>query len=161
MSGLMRHYLKNIAKVPSFHYIYLSSYPVTKVDEMKEMNILPLIQSPVIFVMRGPICLKGLTELLSQGTGVVFDYEKTKYEEAIRLAVLQQNSYVSPGVKRFIQPELDLYIKNEQTLFYKMDKSITTSPTTKSTNKTILNLIVDKYTKKQRSFGCIGPVKRC
>lgn len=113
----LRHFLHSMAKLPSIHYVYLSTYPVTKTTEQKEMNILRWIHSPVIFVMRGPVCLKGVSELLSQGDGIIFDYEISGQIRTIQLAMLLQKPFVSPGVLSFIQPDI-LECLNSQRSFY-------------------------------------------
>jgi len=117
----MRHYLHAIIKLPSIHYVYLSSYPVTNITEQKEMNILQLIQNPIIFVMRGPVSLKGVSELLSQGDGIIFDYELNSQLPNVQLTLSLQKSYVSPGVQSFIQSDIIDCITSHRSFYFTID----------------------------------------
>jgi guanylate kinase len=123
MGRKMRHFLESLVNVPHIHYVYLSSYPVTKLTEQKEMNILEWIQSPVIFVMRGPICLKGVSELLTKGDGVIFDYELNKQIQNVQLTMSLKKAFVSPGILSFIQSDISERKSSHLTFQYKMDAS--------------------------------------
>ncbi|MCR6095006.1 hypothetical protein HXA31_13790 [Salipaludibacillus agaradhaerens] len=103
----MRRYLHSMGKPQSLHFVYLTSYPVKRQNELKEMNILDLIQNPIIFVMRGPIDMRGVFELLGKGNGIIFDYEKVRLEKTLPIAVNMYHSFVSPGIKKYIKPEFE------------------------------------------------------
>ncbi|WP_078579058.1 hypothetical protein [Salipaludibacillus agaradhaerens] len=103
----MRRYLHSMGKPQSLHFVYLTSYPVKRQNELKEMNILDLIQNPIIFVMRGPIDMRGVFELLGKGNGIIFDYEKVRLEKTLPIAVNMYHSFISPGIKKYIKPEFE------------------------------------------------------
>ncbi|UJW59161.1 hypothetical protein HXZ66_17970 [Bacillus sp. A116_S68] len=98
----MRRYLHSMGKPQSLHFVYLTSYPIKRQNELKEMNILDLIQNPIIFVMRGPIDMRGVFELLGKGNGIIFDYEKVRLEKTLPIAVNMYHSFVSPGIKNIL-----------------------------------------------------------
>jgi hypothetical protein len=96
-----------MGKPQSLHFVYLTSYPVRNQSELKEMNILNLIQNPIIFVMRGPIDMRGVFELLGKGNGIIFDYEKKHLENTLNIAVNMYHSFISPGIQNYIRPEFE------------------------------------------------------
>ncbi|WP_280769649.1 hypothetical protein [Salipaludibacillus daqingensis] len=152
MASQFRHYLRSIVKFPSIHYVYLTSYPVTNLSEEKEMNILHLIQYPIIFVMRGPICLKGVSELLSVGDGVIFDYEIERHKRNTQLHLSQHKSFVSPGVLAFIKPEIEELKQTPRSIYMNFTKD-QLSP---KKQVTVLDLLIKNYSSKLRNINKIN-----
>lgn len=135
----LRHFLLSMVKLPSFHYVYLSSYPVTKTTEQKEMHILQWVQDPIIFVMRGPVCLKGVSELLSKGNGVIFDYELKDQMRNVELAMLLQKSFISPGVLSFIKPDITEIISSQRSFHF----TINANKQLPKKQRTVLDLLIE------------------
>ncbi|WP_416147366.1 hypothetical protein ACM26V_14170 [Salipaludibacillus sp. HK11] len=133
-----------MAKEPSIHYVYLNSYPVESTTERKEIEILKWIECTVIFVLRGPISLIAVSDLLVEGDGIIFDYEKKQQKDGIHLAALRKKTYVSPGIRAFILPEIDEFKYNHKVFQFVIDNNTRTHPTKKK-NSSILELLIDYY----------------
>lgn len=118
MRNQLRDYLYHMNKIPSVHYVYLSSYPAVSVTELKELNILKWIKNPVIFVMRCEVSLNHVNELLLLGDGIMFDYEKRRLELASRIQTHIGKPFISPGIRTFIRPEIEKVKSAQRPLSY-------------------------------------------
>ncbi|MCE7790803.1 hypothetical protein K8O68_00015 [Salipaludibacillus sp. CUR1] len=146
----MRRFLHTIQLVKRIHYVHLTSFPAETTSEVKEINILPLIKDPIIFVMRGPVFIQGVTELLELGNGVIFDYEKFKLERQIHLTVSQNKPYVSPGIINFIREDIEEYKQKGKTFFInKPERPVSTFAA--RNRQSVVELLLSDHPPKQET----------
>ncbi|SES30872.1 hypothetical protein [Salipaludibacillus aurantiacus] len=149
----MRRFLHTIQLVKSIHYVHLTSFPAERTSELKEINILPLIKDPIIFVMRGPVFIQGVSELLELGNGVIFDYEKFRLERQIHLTVSQNKPYVSPGILNFIREDIEEYKQKGKTFFINEPERPLSAFTARNRQSVIDLLLSDHPPKKNSTAG--------